>query len=359
MNLQAAPLLPTLTSEEPKPMPTLKRKKRASQRSSSTSAPKAETKPKLVFYRLKYLSARDKKWLTHESIRLHPAAISMPKLEREEYQVLKRSIAPEGRSVHLTTPIVITSKGLIVDGRHRARVLVEAGYGDELVAQITARRGQWVELLPAEENPLHYAVKIQRGRRNCPVWKIARTVLPEYQKAVEEGNRLRGKRGHTEGAKSPVDAFCDKMGISKGVFNQLSWVQRTAPPHDFEALKAGDVTLHALHQRLKAAEKRRQAACGPGTSSCDELSTDGCSTKKSRQDRGGKKATDGRSTGGGKPTARRSPRKDRERAVELVNQLLSGDAVQSAAAAARDLIASLDAGPRQLLIDAAHEAASS
>ncbi|WP_164104232.1 ParB N-terminal domain-containing protein [Candidatus Laterigemmans baculatus] len=335
-------------------MPTLMRKKRASQKSSRASA----AKTKIKVSRLRYLSARDKKWLTHESIRLHPAALSMPKLEREEYQVLKRSIAPEGRPVHLINPIVITSKGLIVDGRHRARALVESGHGEELISQIAARQGEWVELLPERENPLHYAVRIQRGRRNCPAWMIALAALPEYEKAVEEGNRLRGKRGRTNGAKSPVDAFCENIGISKSVFNQISWVQRTAPPHDFETLKAGDVTLNALYNRLKAEEKERLAACGAGTSSCDEPSTDGCSTKKSRQERGGKRATDGRSTEGGKPTARRSPRPDRERAAELVNQLLSGDAVQAAAAAARDLIASLDAGPRQLLIDAAHEAAS-
>lgn len=334
-------------------MPTLTPKPSAPRTSVKKRPSRPSKKIKRAFRRLRYYSHDEKKWLRHETIRLFPVATSLPKLEPEVYRILKREIVREDGTVHLTTRIIVTRDGRIVDGRHRARILVEAGYGKQLYEEIEARRGDWVEQLPDGEDPFIYAAKAQMARRNCPRWRIAWSIIPAYLEAVEQGNLQRGKAGLEKGGKSPVKTFCDKAGFSKAVFSQVARVQRTASPEDIAAVEAGTVSLNAIIQKLDAEKKSRKEGCSAEEPRHGERSAD---SRTSRTTGGAKSGEHAKATGNRKKC--RSLKAERKHAVQVVNELLSASHEDAAATNARILFASLDPGPRQRITQAVHEAES-
>src|SRR3954451_24492284 len=57
------------------------------------------------------------------AILLHPIAELFPRIEGEQYEQVRASIARQG----VLDPILVTPEGEIIDGRHRAEIAAELG----------------------------------------------------------------------------------------------------------------------------------------------------------------------------------------------------------------------------------------
>lgn len=313
-----------------------------------------------VAYPLEY-STEDGISLKHEKLRVHRKALGLRALATDVLEVLRGQIIQGDGSVHLSTPIDVAPRGSIVDGRHRARILVEAGYGDELVKQIEAGGGKWVRKLPKGEDLDLHVARTQMARRNCPTWQVALCLLDRYKKEAAKGKLLQGKRRKEPGAKSPVDEFCDAIKISKTTFHQMDLVERMASAEQMEDLLAGEISLTALDRLLRPAKKARRSTGMAGAPSCsDSMSTgasSACGSGDGRDPDNG--ALHGRRT---KPLAAKSNDEsgivEVHQAANLINRLLQSNAHDHSVgrSAARSLLAALDDAPRQLLMSACHEA---
>lgn len=178
----------------------------------------------------------------------HPAADLFPLMEGAELQSLAADIKAHG----LHNPIVLFGEGgkrLVLDGRNRLRACEMAG-----VAPST-------EFWVGEGSPTEWVVSQNLHRRHLTTSQraqVAAGLVPMF--AEEAKGRQRAAGGHHPEALSanlqkadPVHATAKAakvMGVSERLVASAAKVQREAPPEIVEAVKRGDMTVHAAEQEI-------------------------------------------------------------------------------------------------------------
>ena len=189
-------------------------------------------------------------------IPIHPAALALRPLSQSEFEMLRQQILQPDGTIHLTTKIVVNANGKIVDGRHRASIIVEAGYLDKLLAQIEARGGEWVEPIDEDVDPYVFVFKCQSGRRNTSRWQSYFPLLEHYERLLELGKQQFEAGILRPGQKTPVQDFLEQIDISSGRISEIRTVRDFATPEELQEMDEGHFSFHRL---LKICRKRKEA----------------------------------------------------------------------------------------------------
>lgn len=210
-------------------------------------------------------------------IQLHPACVMLPGLSEAEIDNLEADLITEHGEVKLRQPILIDHQGRIVDGRHRAKVLIRHGYGDYLADQIeeckiAAAAGEdsyepWVELLDEMSDPFVTAIRLQAGRRNLPQYLLARCLLASYQQAVHASPRGRKRKADAHREENAVKKFCESVKIDKRIFQMAQKIENTDPKL-WDEVVANKISFEQAYAKTsgrdsKRKTRKRHEAAGP------------------------------------------------------------------------------------------------
>jgi hypothetical protein len=196
---------------------------------------------------------------------LHPVCHFFPQMQPDEYRSLVEDIAKNGQ----INPIW-TYKGQIIDGRHRYRACFQMG--------IAPRFQEWT----GEGSLTAFVVSLNLHRRNLSIsQRAAIAVDVKQQLEVETREKLKAdakRGGHAKAAKAKAtagnnDDSCPLPNSVKGTEDEpardstaeaakLADVGKSAvadavaikkaDPELFEAVKAGNKTVNAAKQEIKA-----------------------------------------------------------------------------------------------------------
>lgn len=197
-------------------------------------------------------TAPDGKLAQHSKIILSQACTRLTNLTSDEYRLLKEDISDRlsKRRTLLKQKITIKKSGEILDGRHRARILVELGLGNILVEQIQLlvelhkklrttdtktppklpqqKHGWFVEITTRPKlSDEQFVVQTQIGRRNATKWPLAAILLPDYQAIATDKRRLNHNVRNAKGQLyRNVTEFCEANAISDKLFQGVALIKR-------------------------------------------------------------------------------------------------------------------------------------
>lgn len=202
-------------------------------------------------------SQKRKVRLNSQRIEIHPAAEMLPELSEDEFELLRSNIIRDDGSVNLTTKIVVDGDGKVVDGRHRVRILREAGYEAELANQIAARGGKWVEVLPPDTPVIGCVYRLQAGRRNTNLGRLQLRLLDEHDEAKRLDSEAKKAKTPNGGRESGghLKRFYDKYRLRKERISELKLVREFATR---EELEDTDLAFSCLIRRCTQRRRSEQ-----------------------------------------------------------------------------------------------------
>lgn len=180
----------------------------------------------------------------------HPAADLFPLMEGAELKALAEDIKKNG----LRNPVVLyaeNGKRLVLDGRNRLRACEMAG--------VMADTEFWV----GEGSPVEWVVSQNLHRRHLTTSQraiVAAGLVPMFEAEAH----ARQTEGLKRGDKRPVSAnlrerepvhaaqkAAEAVNVAPRTVESALRVQREATPDVVEAIKAGEMTVHAAEESLK------------------------------------------------------------------------------------------------------------
>ena len=166
---------------------------------------------------------------------LHPVCDLFPEMDAEEYEQLKADIEKNGQ----IDPIIVTSKGEIIDGRHRYRACQSLG-----------KRVKSTTRYIADDELLDFVISANLRRRH----------LTDSQRAAIAAEIATLKRGDPANLRSLTQAQAAKlMNVSeRSVHTEVK--VKEADPELHQQVKAGKASVHAAKQISRLPERSRQSA---------------------------------------------------------------------------------------------------
>jgi hypothetical protein len=193
---------------------------------------------------------------------VHPLAELIPPMSDEEYGELRADVEANG----LRAPVTLY-EGMVLDGRHRARVCDELGREFETV-QFEG------------EDPAGFVISMNLRRRNLTVGQraTAAIALLDYEKERAKERQAKGlRRGDAPAAaesrgrqkahtgdrarRRAVNEAGERLGVSG---KSVERAQRVAAedPELHEKVKRGEVSLNAAHHEISGERTKRERAEG-------------------------------------------------------------------------------------------------
>ncbi len=172
----------------------------------------------------------------------------VPDISEEEYTALKASIKENG----LWMPIIVNSKGIILDGHNRYQICKELDIPLKHVEK--EFENEWLER--------KFVIEANLKRRQLNDFQKSELGIP-LQRIEEELAKLRMISGG-QGKVAPNDATLGKssqkvanqIGVSGRTFERAKKIILTAPEEIKQKLRTGNTTIGKEYQKLQKNEKK-------------------------------------------------------------------------------------------------------
>ncbi len=169
----------------------------------------------------------------------------VPSVSEDEYKSIKQSIKDSG----LWLPIIVTPKGIILDGHTRYQICQELG-----ITPKHAERNFENELLEKrfviESNLKRRQLNdFQKSELGIPLLEIEKELA---QQRKEQGNTL----ASNEAKGKSTEKVSNQIGVSRGTFERAKKIIEKAPEETKEILRLGKSTINKEYQNLQKNEKR-------------------------------------------------------------------------------------------------------
>ena len=172
----------------------------------------------------------------------------VPAISEEEYKALKQSIKENG----LWMPIIVNSKGEILDGHNRYQICKELGVSLKHTEKVF--ENEWLER--------KFVIESNLKRRQLNDFQKSELGIP-LQRIEEELAKLRMAAGG-QGKVAPNDATLGKssqkvatqIGVSGRTFERAKKIILTAPEEIKQKLRTGNTTIGKEYQKLQKDEKK-------------------------------------------------------------------------------------------------------
>jgi N6-adenosine-specific RNA methylase IME4 len=177
---------------------------------------------------------------------VHERADLVPDMTREEYEGLLADIRERG----LVTPVDVTAKGVVLDGRHRLRAA-----GDLALLEVPVR-----VVTPSDELEHMVLAALQRRHLSASQKAALALELADYRQAREEARRRRQAGARAAVATLPQarersrEVGARLVGVSPRTLQDAATV-KAADPELFAAIKAGTVAAHRAAKRVRRERK--------------------------------------------------------------------------------------------------------
>lgn len=185
-------------------------------------------------------------------IQAHPIADKMPLMPEEEFIKLKEDIKANG----LQEPIIL-HEGKVLDGRHRARAVVELGWDIR----------DFTEEFANDQNPIIYAMSKNVRRRHLSIPQRA-AVGASLLKLLQESSAQNGESGTK---KINLEKAAATVGVHSRRITEIEEIA-SRDPETLKQVEAGHISIHKGRQKatanaiapmLKKATARMKQMVGP------------------------------------------------------------------------------------------------
>jgi hypothetical protein len=167
-----------------------------------------------------------------EDIEIHPLALIIPEMDREQFDNLRADIKENG----LKVPI-ITKNGRIIDGRSRYLACKQLGLTPD-----------FLEWAGKEKDILEQVISLNVKRRHLSSSQraaLAAELLPQFEKVGKQKQVEGGKGKKSEDKFRATEEVAKVVGSSKGSVTIAKRV-RKEDPDTFEKMKTGTTTISEI-----------------------------------------------------------------------------------------------------------------
>ena len=179
----------------------------------------------------------------------------LPKLLEKSFETLRQSIKEKG----LFYPIVVNSRGLILDGYHRFKACKELDRKPEFI--IRDFEGKLLEK--------EFVIEANLKRRHLTIWQkieLGKVLLEIEQEKAKQRMSDAGKIGrdkqlgvgsieHPPSEGKARDIVADKVGLSGTTLQRGLWLLDNAPKEEIEKAKQEDIAISRLYKKQKREKK--------------------------------------------------------------------------------------------------------